>query len=131
MSTLRPEHTPYIFSYWKYKDNEDPQKFKEKLQKFPSSAIYKEDDTEETHPLAWGIVYDCGTFGMIHTLPEFRRRGFGKAIVANLAEKMAQLGIPINADTDPENKNMKDLLKKVGFEQSQYIYSCFYQPKRS
>nr|XP_022292260.1 glycine N-acyltransferase-like protein 3 isoform X1 [Crassostrea virginica] len=64
-------------------------------------------ETEDGVPVAWELQQDYGAVGMLHVVPEFRRKKLGSVVTMALAEKMNNEGQMIFACVNENNETGK------------------------
>lgn len=72
--------------------------------------------------VSWSITQDDGAIGFLHTLDEYRRKGFGYNITLSMIEQVRNGGGLPFANVLPTNKRSIDLLLKLGFKESKRIH---------
>ena len=77
-----------VNSEWPFKSEDSEIFVKHLLELYPSSGI----TTESGQLCGWVLTYPYGAIGIMHVMPEFRRRGLAKAIVAHHIEKWTVYG---------------------------------------
>ncbi len=65
--------------------------------------------------VAWGLTHDDGALGFLHVLPEFRGKGYGKAVTSSLVYQKRKLNKPVFLNVEPSNRNSRNLVTKMGF----------------
>ncbi|XP_068174206.1 glycine N-acyltransferase-like protein 3 [Antennarius striatus] len=65
--------------------------------------------------LSWILLHDFFGFGFLYTLPEHRRRGYGKAVVSAMAKRLVAEGRPVYTFIDEGNVASYRLFKSLGF----------------
>lgn len=65
--------------------------------------------------VAWGLTHDDGALGFLHVLPEFRGKGYGKAITSSLIYQKRKQNKPVFLNVEPSNMNSRNLVTKIGF----------------
>lgn len=64
--------------------------------------------------VCWILLNNYGGIGMLHTLEQFRRKGFGELITKEFCKKLASVGRDIFAATVDGNISA-NMFKKLGF----------------
>lgn len=100
----------YIFSHSDYQAFTSKEYIKDRMERGVSAGII-----EGNALVAWGLTHDDGALGFLHVLPEFRGKGFGKAITSSLIDKRRKEDKPVFLNIEPNNLNSKNLVTKMGF----------------
>jgi predicted GNAT family acetyltransferase len=67
--------------------------------------------------VAWGFEQQYGAIGVVHVLPEYRRKRLGSAVVSLLSEKLLQKHDFVYSAIDKDNTSSIVLHKNVGYEE--------------
>lgn len=87
------------------------------IQKRISAGLYGNNKL-----VSWAITQDDGAIGFLHTLDDYRRRGYGECVTLSMIEKMRNnSGIPF-ANVLASNKRSINLLLKPGFKENKIIH---------
>lgn len=71
--------------------------------------------------VAWGLTHDEDSIGNLHVLPEWRRHGYGRRIVASLMAQIREAGrIPV-MNVEPSNTASLELARSLGFQEDRLI----------
>jgi 8-oxo-dGTP diphosphatase len=106
-----------VFNNSEYKEYISIQYVKDCIRKGISAGLY-----ENNKLVSWSITQDDGAIGFLHTLDEYRRKGFGYNITLSMIEQVRNSGGLPFANVLPENKRSIDLLLKLGFKESKKIH---------
>lgn len=85
----------------------------ERIRKGVSVGIF-----ENKNLVSWGITQDDGAIGFLHTLDNFRRKGYGYNVVLSMIDKLLPKGELPFAYIEPSNKNSINLFLKLGFKEN-------------
>ncbi|MEJ2613988.1 MAG: GNAT family N-acetyltransferase [Ignavibacteriaceae bacterium] len=89
----------------------------ERIRKGVSVGIF-----ENKNLVSWGITQDDGAIGFLHTLHNFRRKGYGYNVVLSMIDKLLQKGELPFAYIEPSNKNSINLFLKLGFKENKTVH---------
>lgn len=78
---------------------------------FPSCCVLD----AEAKPVSWILTHEYGALGMLHTLPEHRRKGYAKVLISTMAKRFHAQGYPVYCFVEEENVVSYSLLKSLGF----------------
>ncbi|XP_048751196.1 glycine N-acyltransferase-like protein 3 [Ostrea edulis] len=115
VSTISEEYMELILSHWEYKDV-----FSDAREYFTPIATSLESVcilNEKGDLVAWGFEQHYGAIGMIHVLPEYRRKKLGSAVVSLLSEKLLQKHDFVYSAIVADNTASIVMHKNVGYEQ--------------
>ncbi|CAL9692393.1 unnamed protein product [Knipowitschia caucasica] len=118
IASLDMSHIDLVNNTWKFGRNDRGYRnIKNLITNFPSFCI-KDDQGQ---PVSWILVYDYLSIGILHTLPEHRRKGYAKVLVSVLAKRLHAEGYPLYCFVEEDNTVSYELFKGLGFtEDSSY-----------
>jgi len=90
---------------------------KDCIQKGMSAGLY-----ENNKLVSWAITQDDGAIGFLHTLDNYRRKGFGNNVTLSMIEQIRKFGSLPFANVLPTNKRSINLLLEMGFRESKKIH---------
>lgn len=76
-------------------------------------------------PVAWVLTLSDGSTGALYTMPEYRRRGLAKVVVADRLAKCAGLGLRSYCHVEVTNEASERMWEGMGWERGhkcQWIY---------
>jgi len=88
---------PHINSAWKYKSESSLKKIQQLIIGGLTMAAYSNSpkntcpNANSTSPVCWMVTYENGSIGMLHTVPEHRRRNLATNVVRRLIARHHQL----------------------------------------
>jgi len=100
----------YIFNHSDYQSFTSKEYIKVRIERGVSAGII-----EGNALVAWGLTHDDGALGFLHVLPEFRGKGYGKAITSSLIYEKRKENKPVFLNVEPNNINSINLVNKMGF----------------
>lgn len=126
--TLKPlsiENAEQIYDQWNCK-HEDTVKYVELLiQNNPQIGAF--NDQEEL--VAWSLRLENGTISFLQVQEKYQKKGYGSAVVAELATKFAELGYDVTTTIVPDNLKSIGLFEKLGFKRICDTYWIWTGPK--
>jgi len=87
------------------------------IRKGISAGLY-----EDNKLVSWAITQDDGAIGFLHTLDEYRKKGFGYNITLSMIEQVRNSGNLPFANVLPSNERSINLLLKLGFIESKKVH---------
>jgi ribosomal protein S18 acetylase RimI-like enzyme len=72
--------------------------------------------------VSWAITQDDGAIGFLHTLDNFRRKGYGYQVSLSMIEQVRNSGGLPFANVLPTNERSINLLQKLGFKENKIIH---------
>jgi ribosomal protein S18 acetylase RimI-like enzyme len=72
---------------------------------------------ERGEPVAWGFEQHYGAIGVVHVLPEYRRKKLGSAVVSLLSEKLLQKRGFVYSSIEADNTPSIMMHENVGYEE--------------
>ncbi|XP_053476459.1 glycine N-acyltransferase-like protein 3 isoform X2 [Ictalurus furcatus] len=124
VSSVKESHVALINSTWKFGMGEFTEPLvRSMILNYPSCCVLD----SEGQPVSWILTYSDCAMGVLYTLPEHRRKGYGKALITILAKKLHSEGYPVYCFVEEENQLSYRLFKGLGFtEDLSYRNSWFY-----
>lgn len=110
---LRLEDAALVNECWEHHDEETIGYVRWRIETGPSCAIFAEE-SRSPRPLSWALTHGDGAMGMMFTLPEARRRGYGLSITVALAREILRRGRPPFLYTLHSNLPAQRLIERVG-----------------
>ena len=89
----------------------------DRIIKGTSAGIYVDNEL-----VSWSITQDDGAIGFLHTLSNYRKKGYGYNVVLSMIEKLKNEGELSFAYIEAENKNSINLFSKLGFKKIKNIH---------
>uniref|UniRef100_A0A5F8GS07 Glycine N-acyltransferase-like protein n=1 Tax=Monodelphis domestica TaxID=13616 RepID=A0A5F8GS07_MONDO len=112
LSLLDISHAKLVNDNWKYGQNERSLRYiKRCLQSFPGYCLLN----PEGNPVSWLIKEQTGELRMGYTLPEYRKNGFAKWIMATFMQHLQKNYVPFYGHVEEMNEQGHNLAKSVGF----------------
>jgi 8-oxo-dGTP diphosphatase len=114
VSPLRPEDAPLVNRCWEHEDEETLGYVRWRIESGPSCAIFT-GEGRSRRPLSWVLTHRDGAMGMMFTLPEARRRGYGRSVTIALAREILRRGRIPFLYTFHSNLPAQRMVEKLGF----------------
>jgi GNAT superfamily N-acetyltransferase len=111
---LRPEDAALVNECWEHHDEETIGYVRWRIETGPSCAIF-EGESRSQRPVSWALTHGDGAMGMMFTLPEARRRGYGLSITVALAREILKRGKIPFLYTLHSNVPAQQMIEHVGF----------------
>lgn len=112
ISSLNLSHVDLVNNTWKFGgDEKGYNKIKTLISNFPSCCI----TDSQGQPVSWVLMYDYCAIAMLHTLPEHRRKGYGKVLVSAMVKRLRAEGYPVYCFIEMDNEVSLRLFKSLGF----------------
>ncbi|XP_077981967.1 uncharacterized protein LOC144436974 [Glandiceps talaboti] len=115
IKSLSPKDATYVAETWKYSSQFTASILEEYLrypEVFHSSGVFKKFQQQ---PVSLAIVGQFGDISIEYTHPEYRRRGFMKAVICDLATKMLDRNDRPYVVISKSNDASLEIHKKLGF----------------
>ena len=106
-----------VFNNSEYKQYISVEYVKDCIRKGISAGVYGNNKL-----VSWSITQDDGAIGFLHTLDEYRRKGFGYNITLSMIKQVRNSGGLPFANVLPTNKRSIDLLLKLEFKENKRIH---------
>jgi len=112
VKSLETEHAATVYKHWPYNETTTVDSVVESIIETPSAGVFLKD-TDQL--VSWMISRTPNGMAKLHTLEEFRRRGYAGFVAKYLAKRMAQSGYLPFAVIDSENESSRKCFTGVGF----------------
>jgi len=80
-----------------------------------------------TEPVSWLLVYQHAALGLLYTLPQHRRKGYGKLLVCMMARTLLERGHPVYCFVEEENDASFKLFTSLGFQRSAHYRAVWFE----
>ncbi|ACR80776.1 MULTISPECIES: GNAT family N-acetyltransferase [Kosmotoga] len=114
---LRPEMADYIFENYEYREYTDSDYIRERIEKAGGFGIY---DGETL--VGWIMTQDDGAIGILNVLPAYRRRGYAKALMISMIQKVRKSGNVPFVQIEESNIPSMNLAKSLGFIEDKNVH---------
>lgn len=112
INKLTSDHSYMINSLWPYKFDGSYKFINDMIRHNGGSVLVNENNDE----ICWALHNNYGALGILQTLPDHRRKGYGKIISKAVCQQIASLGMDVCAVTS-EGNSSEFLLKDLGFQE--------------
>ncbi|XP_046403522.1 uncharacterized protein LOC124169088 [Ischnura elegans] len=113
LSNLEPEHAATVVLHWPYAGANSLDVITQMINVFDTVGIFTKKDSKL---VSWVLNTYYG-IGMLHTIEEYRRKGYGSVIVKKLVKSLGDKGIHSYILTRPDNHAANSLFMNIGFKQ--------------
>lgn len=113
---LKIEDADAMYTNSDYKDYISIEYIKDRIKKGLSSCIH-----DSGNLAAWALTQDDGAMGFLHVLPEYRRRGYARAVTADLINKVRAKGKLPFVHIEEDNEKSMNLALSLGFKKDRVI----------
>ncbi len=108
--TLDSVHSRYIYDNYEYKDYLESRYIRERIDQGPAYAVFQKE-----RPAAWIMTHDDGAIGLLHVMPEYRGRGFARALLIHISDFLRRQGRLPFLHIEPDNAASLSLAQSVGY----------------
>ena len=115
--SLTEKDANIVYNNSEYKEYISIEYVKDCIRKGISAGVY-----DDKKLVSWAITQDDGAIGFLHTLEEYRRKGYGYNVTLSMIHRVRSSGGPPFANVLPSNKRSINLLLKLGFKESKKIH---------
>jgi RimJ/RimL family protein N-acetyltransferase len=106
-----------VFINSEYREYISPEYVLQRIEKGMSAGIY-----EDNKLVSWAMTQDDGAIGFLHTLDDYRQRGYGLSVTLSIIERQKKLGELSFAYVLESNKRSIGLLQKLGFKKNKIVH---------
>ena len=110
--TISEESVGIVSSTWKFNYPNINGFVQDQIKYFPSVVLKSHSGEHIGHMLG----RTCGTLGMLHVLPPFRRKGYAKVIISQLAHEYFDMGEDAYVSIDEDHQASISLHESMGFK---------------
>jgi 8-oxo-dGTP diphosphatase len=114
---LKPEDAQYIYNHYGYQKYTSVEYITNRIKSGNALGIY-----EDSKLVAWIATHDDGAMGLLHVLPEYRRKGYGYELTVALIMYMYEQGKLPFIHIEEDNVKSMNLALKVGFVKDRRIH---------
>ncbi|KAI1886363.1 hypothetical protein AGOR_G00213250 [Albula goreensis] len=124
ISSLNESHVSLVNNTWKFGGNEQGfRQITKLINHFPTCCVTDENG----QPVSWVLTYDYCAMGMLYTLPEYRGKGYAKALICAMATRLHAQGYPVYCFIEEENQLSYELFTKLGFTEDPSYRAAWYE----
>lgn len=116
LEELSPEETALVYEESEYREYLSQTYLSTLITEGISAGV-----REENRLVAWGIAHDDLAIGNLHVLPEYRRRGYARAITIALASALREEGFLPTLYIEPGNEPSRRLAESLGFREDRNV----------
>ncbi|KAG9274807.1 glycine N-acyltransferase-like protein 3 [Astyanax mexicanus] len=114
LSSLQEAHVDLVNRTWKFNSGKYSERLiRNMVRSYPSYCVLGSDG----QPVAWILTYSYCAMGMLYTLPEHRGRGYARALISAMAQKLLSEGYPVYCYIEEENTLSYRLFQSLGFSE--------------
>jgi 8-oxo-dGTP diphosphatase len=110
MIPLKESDAEFVVTNSNYKKYISTEYISERIRKSFSAAV-----VEDKKLAAWALTHDDGAIGALHVLKEYRKKGYAKEIIINLAGRIRNSGFVPIAQIEEKNIPAIKLFSGIGF----------------
>ncbi|XP_029376419.1 glycine N-acyltransferase-like [Echeneis naucrates] len=123
LGSLDESHLDLVTQTWKFgKGGAAKNMIRNMVVNFPSCCALDAD----RKPVSWILTYSISAIGVLHTLPEYRQKGYAKVVTSILARRLLEKGCPVYCLIEEGHETNIRVLKDLGFtEDPSYRTACF------
>ena len=117
ISELKPEEAQYIYNHYGYQQYTSVEYIANRIQHGNALGVY-----EDNKLVAWIATHDDGAMGLLHVLPEYRKKGYGYDLTVALTTRLCGQGKLPFVHIEENNKKSMNLALKAGFVKDRRIH---------
>ena len=106
-----------VYENSEYKEYISVEYVKDCIKKGISAGLF-----EKNKLVSWAITQDDGAIGFLHTLDEYRKKGYGFNVTLSMIDQIRKNNDLPFANVLPSNERSINLLLKLGFKESKKIH---------
>jgi ribosomal protein S18 acetylase RimI-like enzyme len=111
LGELSVEHAALVNENWDLGEGDSEDYIRRRIEAGPSAAMFIDG-----RPVSWSLTHGDGQMGIMYTLPECRRMGYGRAVTERLIERLARSGQTPFLYIKHENQRAQQMARALGFE---------------
>lgn len=109
--SLNHEDVDFVFNNYDYKAFTDRAYIRERINSDISIGLLYLDEL-----VAWGMIHDEGSIGVLHVMPEHRRQGLGKFVSMCLTLEKVRKGEASFMHIEPTNAPSLKMAQSIGYK---------------
>jgi 8-oxo-dGTP diphosphatase len=117
VTVLNPEEAQYIYDHYSYNQYTPVEYIIQRIKSGNALGIY-----EDSKLVAWIATHDDGAMGLLHVLPEYRKKGYGYELTVALIKRLYKQGKIPFIHIEDSNAELTNLAAKVGFVKDRRIH---------
>lgn len=117
VTELKPEEAQYIYNHYDYQKYTSVEYITNRIQNGNALGIY-----EDSKLVAWIATHDDGAMGLLHVLPEYRKKGYGYELTVALTTRLYGQGKLPFIHIEEDNEKSMNLALKVGFVKDKRVH---------
>jgi len=121
VKSLETSHSSTVYDHWDYKDTTVVESVADSVVESPSAGVFLKE-TDEL--VSWMTNFLPTGLSQLHTLEQFRRRGYAAYVIRYLSKRTAQSGYVPYAIISPGNKASENCFINVGLESVGPYHIC-------
>lgn len=86
----------------------------DEVEKFPSAGVFLKATNEL---VSWAMYYPANGMSRVHTLVQYRGKGYASLVIRYLSKRVAQAGYLPTANVVLKNEASHRLFRSMGFQQ--------------
>lgn len=114
---LKEEDASVVYDNSTYKEYISVKYIKERIQKGISVGLI-----ENNNLVSWAITQDDGAIGFLHTIKDYRRKGYGREVILSITDKLRNIGEIPFAYVEETNNASKNMFLNIGFKENKISY---------
>ncbi|XP_071454486.1 glycine N-acyltransferase-like [Hetaerina americana] len=116
LSKLEPSHAATVVYHWPYAKEDTINIVTQMINIFDTVGIF----TKDSKLVSWVMNTFYGV-GMLHTIEEYRMKGYGSIVVQQLVKSLGNKGINSYLSARPDNHAAQSLFVNMGFKQLEEV----------
>ena len=121
VKSLERCHAQQVYDHWPYKSSALPSEVADEISQLPSAGVFLKD-TDEL--VAWMMCHPPNGMSRLHTMENYRRRGYASLVTQYLSKRVAQAGSLPFVNIVVENVSSQKFFQSMGFKFSCNSHVC-------
>ena len=113
VKSLERCHAQTVYDYWPYKEGTTVENVAKEIEELPSAGVFLKYNNKL---VSWMMSHPPNGMSRLHTLQEFRRRGYAALVTQYLSKRTAQCGFVPFVNIDEENVASQKFFENMKFE---------------
>ncbi len=113
VKSLERCHAQTVYDYWPYKEGTTMENVAKEIEELPSAGVFLTDNDKL---VSWMMSHPPNGMSRLHTLQEYRRRGYAALVTRFLSKRVAQCGFVPFVNVDTENVVSRTFFENMTFK---------------
>jgi predicted GNAT family acetyltransferase len=120
-------HAQTVYDYWPYNEVTTMENVAKEIEELPSAGVFLTDNDKL---VSWMMSHPPNGMSRLHTLQEYRRRGYAALVTRHLSKRVAQCGFVPFVNVDRENVVSRKFFENMTFKLFRHVHVGVTEPSQ-